>query len=78
MDISLLGLDKVAVRLIEKVSGAAGVVYEPTRITRKAKHGVGKTKFHHNSDRLRSRIAALIRKAPDERVDELRSEGAWA
>ena len=37
MDISLLGLDKVAVRLIEKVSDAAGVVYEPTRITRKAK-----------------------------------------
>ena len=37
MDISLLGLDKVAVRFIEKVSDAAGVIYEPTRITRKAK-----------------------------------------
>ena len=37
MNISLLGLDKVAVRFIEKVSDAAGVFYEPTRITRKAK-----------------------------------------
>lgn len=37
MNINLMGLDKVAVRLIEKVSDAAGVIYEPTRTIRKAK-----------------------------------------
>ncbi len=33
----LAGLGKVGIRLIEKISDATGVVYEPTRITRRAK-----------------------------------------
>ena len=37
LDLDLTGFGKVGVRLIEKISDATGVVYEPTRITRRAK-----------------------------------------
>ena len=37
MAADLVGIGKIGVRLIEKISDATGVVYEPTRITRRAK-----------------------------------------
>ena len=37
MSADLVGLGKVGVRLVEKISDATGVLYEPARITRRAK-----------------------------------------
>lgn len=37
LDLDVAGVGKMGVRLIEKASDAAGVLYEPTRITRRAK-----------------------------------------
>ena len=37
MAADLVGIGKIGVRLIEKISDAAGVIYEPTRIVRRAK-----------------------------------------